>query len=194
MNAGTESAAQSLATGTNVELGEGVVLAPTARIHGSTRGTRIVIGDHSEIYDHVVIRCVGGSGDIVMGDHCYLNPGAVLYSGNGIRMGRYVLVAAGVMIMPTNHAFSRRDIPIRHQGFAPSKGGIEIGDDVWIGANAVILDGARIGRGAIIGAGGVVSGTVPEYEIWAGVPARKISDRPGGEAPVGASGPLPSNS
>jgi acetyltransferase-like isoleucine patch superfamily enzyme len=82
------------------------------------------------------------------------------------------------MIMPTNHAYGRRDTPIRHQGFAPSKGGIEIEDDVWLGANAVILDGARIGRGAIIAAGSVVGGTVPPYEIWGGVPAVKIRDRP----------------
>jgi virginiamycin A acetyltransferase len=181
MSTESETSPETFIPGENVVIGEGVVLSPTARIHGSTRGTRIVIGDHSEIYDYVVIRCVGGSGDIVMGDHCYLNPGTVLYSGNGIRMGSYVLVAAGAMIMPTNHAFSRRDVPIRHQGFAESKGGIEIGDDVWIGANAVILDGARIGRGAIIGAGSVVSGSVPEYEIWAGVPARKIGERPGPE-------------
>lgn len=164
--------------GSRVEIGEGVVLDPTVRIHGSIRGTKIVIGDHSELYDHVVIRCVGGTGDVIIGDHCYINPGSVLYSGNGIRLGSYVLLAAGVMIMPTNHAFSRRDVPIRHQGFAESKGGIEIDDDVWIGANAVVLDGARIGKGAVVGAGSVVTGDIPPYEIWGGVPARKIGERP----------------
>jgi len=165
-------------SGENVQIGGDVFLSSTARIHGSTRGSKIIVGNGCEIYDNVVIRCVGGNGDIVMGDFCYINPGAVLYSGNGIRMGNFVLVAAGAMIMPTNHAFNRRDIPIRHQGFAESKGGIEIGDDVWIGANAVILDGARIGKGAIVGAGSVVSGTIPEYEIWAGIPSRKIGERP----------------
>lgn len=165
-------------TGNNVTLGDHVIVAPTARIQGSTRGTRVSIGAHSEIYDYVVIRCVGGSGDIEIGEYCYLNPGAVLYSGNGIKFGNYVLVASGVKIMPTNHAYGRRDTPIRHQGFANSKGGIEIEDDVWLGANAVILDGARIGRGAIIAAGSVVGGTVPPYEIWGGVPAVKIRDRP----------------
>lgn len=165
-------------TGDNVSLGENVLIAPTARIQGSTKGTRISIGAYSEIYDYVVIRCVGGSGDVEIGEHCYFNAGAVLYSGNGVKFGNYVLVAAGVKIMPTNHASENREIPIRHQGFAPSKGGIEIGDDVWLGANAVILDGARIGRGAIIGAGSVVGKTVPPYEIWGGVPAVKIRDRP----------------
>lgn len=159
-------------------MGEGVKISGTARIYGPSKGTRIVIGEGSEIYDYVVIRCVGGTGDVIIGSNCYLNPGAVFYSGNGITLGKYVLVAAGVMIMPTNHAFGRRDILIRHQGFAESKGGVEIGDDVWLGANAVILDGARIGRGAIIAAGCVVTGTVPAYEIWGGVPAKKIGDRP----------------
>jgi len=173
-----ESIPDGVISGENVSLGEGVLIAPTARIHGSTRGTRISIGGHSEIYDYVVIRCVGGSGDIEIGEYCYLNPGAVLYSGNGIKFGNYVLVASGVKIMPTNHAYGRRDTPIRHQGFAGSKGGIEIEDDVWLGANAVILDGARIGRGAIIAAGSVVGGTVPSYEIWGGVPAVKIRERP----------------
>ena len=161
----------------SVELGEGVEVAPTAVIHPSTRGNRLVIGSGSEIYDQVVIRFVGCSGDIVMGKFCYLNPGCVLYSGNGIRFGNYVLLAPGVKVVPTNHGFGSRETPIRHQGFMPSKGGVVVGDDVWVGANAVLLDGTEIGCGAIIAAGAVVSGAVPAYEIGGGVPARKISQR-----------------
>jgi len=158
-------------------IGEGVVISPDARIHPSVRGTRIEIGEYSEIYDFVCIRAVGGNGDIKIGAHCYINPGCVLYSGNGITLGEYVLLAPGVMLIPTNHAFSRRDIPIRHQGFLPSKNGIVIEDDVWIGANSVVLDGSHIHRGAIIAAGSVVRGEVPAYEIWGGVPAEKIRER-----------------
>lgn len=161
-----------------LQLGEGVFIDPSSCIQPSTRGSVIRIGAHSQIYNFVTIKAVGGSGDIVMGEHCYINPTCVIYSGNGVTMGDYVLLAAGVMLMPTNHEFSRRDIPIRHQGFAPSRDGIIIENDVWIGANSVVLDGARIGKGAIIGAGSVVRGTIPAYEIWAGVPARKIGIRP----------------
>lgn len=153
-------------------------ISDTAKITASTRGSRIVIGAHTEIYDYVVIKPVGGSGDIIIGEHCFLNPHTVIYSGNGVTLGNYVLIAPGCAIVPTNHAFDRRDIPIRHQGFAPSKGGVVVEDDVWIGANSTILDGAHIGRGAIIGAGSVVSGTVGAYEIWAGAPARFIEPRP----------------
>lgn len=159
-------------------IGEGVFISPDARIHPSTRGTRIVIGAHTQIYDFVCIRAVGGTGDLVMGMHCYINPHCVMFTGNGITLGDYVLLAPGVMLMPSNHAFARRDIPIRHQGFLQSRGGIVIEDDVWIGANSVILDGTHIGKGAIIAAGSVVRGQVPPYEIWGGTPAMMIKDRP----------------
>lgn len=162
-----------------LSISEGVYVSPDARIHPSVRGTRIVIGAQTQIYDFVCIRAVGGTGDLVMGEHCYINPQCVIYTGNGITMGNYVLLAPGVMLMPTNHAFGRRDIPIRHQGFQESKGGITIEDDVWIGANSVILDGSHIGKGAIIAAGSVLRGTVPPNEIWGGILAQKIKDRPG---------------
>ena len=93
-------------------------------------------------------------------------------------MGAYVLLAPGVSVVPTNHATARRDIEIRHQGFATSKGGVTIEDDVWIGANAAILDGTHIGRGAVIAAGAVVAGKIPPYEVWGGTPARFIKARP----------------
>lgn len=154
------------------------VVSPDARIFPSTRGTRITIRAGARIEPFALIRCVGGTGDVDIGECSYINPYCVLYSGNGIRIGRDVLVAPGCQIVPANHEFARRDIPIRMQGFRPSRGGVVIDDDAWIGANAVLLDGTHVGRGAIIGAGSVVSGTVPAYEIWGGNPLRKLKDRP----------------
>lgn len=161
-----------------VEFGKDVVVSPSALIYPSQRGTRITLGDGCEIYDYVVIRSVGGDGDIMMGSCCYINPGCVLYSGNGITFGDYVLLAPGVKVVPTNHAFTARDKPIRQQGFMASKGGVVCEDDVWVGANATLLDGTYIEQGAIIAAGSVVKGRVPSYEIWGGVPAKRIGTRP----------------
>ncbi|MFN8702149.1 MAG: acyltransferase [Rhodospirillales bacterium] len=161
-----------------IEIDPSAVVSLDARIHGSTRGTRIKIGAGTYIYDFVVIRAVGGNGDVEIGPGCHINPHCTLYSGNGIKMGAYVLLAPGVSVVPTNHATARRDIEIRHQGFAPSKGGVTIEDDVWIGSNAVILDGTHIGRGAVIAAGAVVAGEIPPYEVWGGTPARFIKARP----------------
>lgn len=158
----------------SLEISPDAYVSPDARIIPSSRGTRIVIGAHTQIYEFVLIKPVGGSGDVIIGEHCYINPFSCLYSGNGIRFGNYVLIAPGCMIVPTNHAATRRDIPIRHQGFMPTRGGVVIEDDAWIGANSTILDGAHIGKGAIVAAGSVVTGHVEPYAIVAGTPAKFI--------------------
>lgn len=163
--------------------GDSLSIHPTAsisidaRIHASVRGSRIVIGAHSFVYDFVVIRAVGGSGDIVIGDHCYINAHTVIYSGSGVLLGNYVLIGPGCVVAPANHRIDRLDMPIRHQGFMPSRGGVVIEDDVWIGANSTLLDGARLGRGAVVAAGAVVHGPVEPWAICGGVPARKIGER-----------------
>lgn len=151
-------------------------ISPDARIFPSVRGTRVVIGAYTRVMEFAVIRCVGGSGDLTIGQHCVINPHCVLYSGSGIRMADNVALAPGVMLMPANHVYARRDLLIREQGFE-SRGGIAIEEDVWIGANSVVLDGAQIGKGAVVAAGSVVRGIVPPYTVWGGVPARQIKER-----------------
>ena len=144
-------------------------IAPTARISGladiedSVRGSRIVIEDDVTIDAFVKIKPAGGSGDLLIGRGSVINSGCVLYTGNGIRIGRNVLIAANCTLAPTNHTFADCERPIRDQGFQPSRGGIVIGDDVWVGANSALVDGATIGMGAVIGAASLVRGTLPEY-------------------------------
>lgn len=154
------------------------VIDPDARIYPSLRGTRIVVGARTRIDAFAVIRAVGGSGDVVIGEDCFINPHCVLYSGNGIHLGDHVLLAPNVSVVPANHAFGRRDVPIAQQRFQLSRGGVVIEDDVWVGAQSVLLDGTHIRRGAIIAAGSVVRGQVAAYSIWGGVPARRLKDRP----------------
>ncbi len=160
-----------------VSIHETAWISEDARIFPSTRGTRIVIGAHSKVFEFAVIRCVGGSGDIVIGERVNINPHCVLYSGNGITIGDDTLIAAAVCITPANHATHDRDTPIREQGFAASKGGVTIGRDVWIGTNVSILDGVTIGDGAIVAAGAVITRSVSSFDIVAGVPARPIGKR-----------------
>ena len=74
------------------------------------------------------------------------------------------------------HQFSRTDIPMRLQGHRQYQP-VLIEDDVWIGARAIILPGLRIGKGAIVGAGSVVTKDVPPYAICVGNPARVIKSR-----------------
>ena len=148
-----------------------------ADIEDSVRGTRIIVGAHSVIDSFVKIKPVGGTGDLIVGEFTTINSGTVLYTGNGIRIGNYVAIAANCTFAPVNHEVARRDRLIRDQGFRPSKGGIVIEDDVWIGANCVLLDGAILEQGCVVGAGSVVRGTVPAYSIFAGNPLRQIGWR-----------------
>ena len=80
------------------------------------------------------------------------------------------------MIAGGNHTFERRDIPIWFQP-SVSKGGILLEDDIWIGASSTVLDGVRIGKGAIIGAATLVHKRIRPYTINVGVPAQLIKKR-----------------
>jgi virginiamycin A acetyltransferase len=159
------------------------IIDPTARISAladletSSRGSSIRVGARAMIDAFVKIKFAGGAGDVEIGPDCYLNSGCVLYSGHGIVLHSNVLVAANCTFAATNHAFADRDRLIRQQGFMPSRGGIIVEDDVWIGANCVLLDGAYIGRGAVISAGSVVNGEVAPFAIMAGAIARPIGER-----------------
>jgi virginiamycin A acetyltransferase len=146
-------------------------------IEVSSRGTNTVIGQNSVIDDFVKIKHVGGTGDIEIGEYVYLNSGTVIYSGNGVKIGNNVLIGPNCNIVPSNHKFNDKNVLIRLQGFQPSKGGILIEDDVWLGANVTVLDGAIIKKGCIIAANSLVNGETEEYAIYAGSPAIKIKSR-----------------
>jgi acetyltransferase-like isoleucine patch superfamily enzyme len=93
-----------------------------------------------------------------------------------IRIGRGCLISQFCSFMSHNHGIDRQR-PIADQPTAPMKTNVLVGDDVWFGVNCAVLPGAVIGTGAVIGAGSVVTHEVGPYEIWAGVPARKIGER-----------------
>lgn len=155
-------------------------VSPLADIEQSVRGSKTVIGARTVIDSFVKLKPAGGLGDVVIGEDCVINSGCVLYSGNGIRLGNRVAVAANTTFAPTNHEFRRRDLPIRSQGFRPSKGGVVVEDDVWIGANCVLLDGAVLGEGCVIAAGSIVRGEIAAFSIQGGNPIRLLGWR-GGE-------------
>ncbi|MEM9222738.1 MAG: DapH/DapD/GlmU-related protein, partial [Pseudomonadota bacterium] len=146
-----------------------VLIDPTASvskladIEPSVRGTRIVIGAGAVVDSFVKIKPAGGSGDVVIGERTTINSGCVIYTGNGVTIGNDVAIAANCVFAATNHEFSEKSRLIREQGFRASRGGIVIEDDVWIGAGAVLLDGARVRKGAVIGAMSLVRGEVEAY-------------------------------
>ena len=93
-----------------------------------------------------------------------------------VTIGKDVMIGPELMCYTKNHETTRTDIPMIDQGFSKTRP-ITIGDDVWIGSRVIILGGVKIGDGAIIGAGSVVTHDVPPYSVVGGNPARIIKSR-----------------
>lgn len=161
----------------SIEISPTANISPHADIEASIRGTRIIVGDASVIDSFVKIKPAGGTGDVIIGARVMLNSGCVIYTGNGVTIGNDTLIAANCVFAPVNHAYEKKSMLVREQRFQPSKGGIVVEDDVWIGAGCVLLDGARLRKGCVIGAMSLVRGEVPSYSINAGNPLQLMGWR-----------------
>jgi acetyltransferase-like isoleucine patch superfamily enzyme len=115
-------------------------------------------------------------GPFTMGEMVHIGTGSFLHVGPApLEVGDDVLISPNCTIITSNYRYDRLDIPLNQQG-TTSKG-IRIGRNVWVGANAVVLDGADIGDNAIVAAGSVVSGRIPPNTIVQGNPAKVIFTR-----------------
>lgn len=118
---------------------------------------------------------VAGEAEVVIGPATYVGHRCLMYGHAGIQIGRDVLLANDVQLICGNHTFARRDMPIRAQ--PPQGEPIVIGDDVWLGASAIVLGGVTVGQGSVVGAGSVVTRSLPPYSIARGVPAEVVGVR-----------------
>ena len=156
----------------SIKIEDNVFIKPSAVIDVRFGGS-IFIGKKSQILDYVLILTYGGT--ISIGEECSINPNTIIYGHGNTTIGNNVLIAGQCMIIPNNHVFLDRSTPISKQGSEAK--GIIIEDDVWIGHGCSILDGVTIGKGAVIGAGSVVTKSVEPYSVVAGVPVKKIKER-----------------
>lgn len=118
---------------------------------------------------------VTGSSEVVIGPMTYIGHRCLIYGHAGVQVGRDVLLANDVQLICGNHTFARRDVPIRAQ--PPAGKPIVIEDDVWLGASTIILGGVTVGHGSVVGAGSVVTRSLPPYSIAHGVPAQIVGVR-----------------
>lgn len=114
-----------------------------------------------------------GKEKVIVGENTGLNPYVVIYG--RVVLGKNNMIAPHVMLAGGTHHFHSTDTPMKLQG--GSSMGIYVEDDVWIGANSVVVDGVTIGKGAIVAAGSVVTKDVRSYDVVAGNPAKKIKNR-----------------
>ncbi len=144
-----------------------------SKIYGSVRMDtppyrRFALGQHSVVESY---SCINNAvGDVVIGDHTRIGIHNTIIG--PVTIGSHVNLAQGITVTALNHNFDDTTKRIDEQGIATKP--VVISDDVWIGANAVILPGVTIGRHVVVAAGAVVTKDVPDNTIVGGVPATII--------------------
>jgi acetyltransferase-like isoleucine patch superfamily enzyme len=138
-------------------------------------GDGVVIGEQAFIQGRFDGRCV-------IGDHSWLGPQSY-FDARDLVLGEYVGWGPGARVLGSQHTGSPADVPVIQTDLRIEPVRVEAWADV--GVNAVLLPGVTIGRGAIVGAGAVVTKDVPAFAIVAGVPARFVRWRDGHEAAAG---------
>lgn len=135
----------------------------------------IVLGSNVLIGRNTILSCKEGS--ISIDDYCNISANCFLLSETIIQLGKYCFLAGQCyLVAGGNHSFEDTSRPIMFQP-SISKGGIWIEEDVWLGAGVVVLDGVKLGKGCVFGAGSVINGSFPEYSIAFGIPARFVKSR-----------------
>lgn len=152
----------------NCRVASGTVLHDNVRIRGD-----VTIGQSCKIHQYALLDARDGS--ISLGSNCSVNDYCVFYGMGGLNIGNDVRIATHTVIVTADHVFDDPENPIRLQGLKLKP--VTIDDNVWIGMNVTILGGVHIGYGAVIGAGSVVTKSIPAWGVAVGNPAKVIRHR-----------------
>lgn len=144
----------------------------------STNG--VILGDNVTICQNAIIRPSGFYGGnlgwgLIVGHHSSIGAASYIGCSGKIIIGNNVMIGPHCTMIAENHNFTDLNIDMNKQGV--SNNGIEIKDNVWIGANVTILDGVIVESGCILAAGAVLTKSTEPNGIYAGVPAKRIKDR-----------------
>ncbi|HEY2443871.1 MAG TPA: acyltransferase [Streptosporangiaceae bacterium] len=164
--------------------GRGAMMAFPA---GAVYGERwIVVGEDTLIGMHVTLSAgmipgqdLGPEPVLRIGDRCVIGRGSHIVAHQSVDIGDDVYTGPYVYITDQNHGYADPEVPIGRQ--YPSNLAVAIGPGTWLGAGAIILPGAIIGRNVVVAAGSVVRGHVPDHCVVAGVPAKIVREYVAGD-------------
>lgn len=159
--------AGGMKVGTNTKLPKLFISWP----HQVSIGSNCIL-EHSIYFKYDGIWKIGPS--ICINDNVFIGSGCEFNITDSIEIGEHSLISSGCRFIDHNHNTDINFL-IRSQICREKK--ITIGKDVWLGCNVIVLQGVKIGDGAVVAAGAVVTKSILTNEVWAGVPARKIGER-----------------
>jgi acetyltransferase-like isoleucine patch superfamily enzyme len=159
----------------DVRFGAHVFIGDRVIIYRDYEGGPVELGDGVELNPDCVIE-IGRGGSVIIGAHTYIQTRCQLTSvAAPIRIGRGVLIGPNCAFYPYDHGIDPGQ-PICSQPNT-TKGGIVVDDEAWLGFGVIVLSGVRIGKGAVVGAGSVVTKDIPDNAVAVGVPARVVKKR-----------------
>ncbi|CAM8667801.1 WbbJ Acetyltransferase (isoleucine patch superfamily) [Comamonadaceae bacterium] len=161
-----------ISIGPGATLGRGVTIDGLSE-SGVNIGRGVNIGPYSIIEATGVITNLGKG--CTIGANSGLGAFSFIGAAGGVTIGSDVIMGQRVSFHSENHRFDDTEVVIRKQGV--TREGITIGDNCWVGANVVFLDGAKVGSGCVVAAGAVVRGVFPPNCVIGGVPAKVLKTR-----------------
>jgi acetyltransferase-like isoleucine patch superfamily enzyme len=168
--------------GRGISLGDDVQILRNSTLDATSvqSGRSLRVGAACRLKENVWLACYGGTIDV--GERVLIGRNTVLHGHGGIIVGDGTMIGPNVTMVSSEHVYWANNEPFQAQGF--TRESIEIGANVWVGANCVILAGSRIESNVVVGAGAVVSGTLRSGYVYAGVPAKPLKPLRDGRRPV----------
>jgi len=161
----------------NIVTGQNVTIEDYVKVDGYAKN-KVILGNNSKIGKYSIITCTShmskyGKG-FKMGDNSSCGQFCEFGSAGGVTIGNDVIMGGYISFHSENHNYENNELLIREQGVTSK--GIEIGNNIWVGAKVTFLDGVKVGNNCVIAAGSVVTKDFPDNVIIGGIPAKIIKE------------------